>query len=244
MEGRPVSREAIEEHEHVNRDEHVVVAIDGPAGSGKSTVSREAAKRLGFHLLDTGSVYRAITWYALRHDIDLTDRAAVVESLPAFFSVWELSLLPDEHWVRVDGVDVTSEIRTIEITDLVSHVATNLDVRAAVNERFRDLMFGDKAPGIIAEGRDITSVVAPDADVRILLTADESVRIQRRMGEQQGENKDAVAASVAERDARDSTVVNFTTAADGVVTLDTTDLSLDGAIDAAIDIITNGTTND
>ena len=239
-----MNRDAMQEYATTHRHDHIVVAIDGPAGSGKSTVSREAARRLGFHLLDTGSVYRAITKHSLERGIDLGDRNAVVEHLPEFFAAWELSLSPDEHWVRLDGEDVTDAIRTTEISEQVSEVATNLGVRAAVNERFRDLLFGDDAPGIIAEGRDITSVVAPDAHVRILLTADESVRIARRLGEKTGEDRDAVAASVADRDARDSTVVDFLTAADGVVTLDSTDLTLDATIDAVIDLIQNGPAND
>ncbi|RRJ85656.1 (d)CMP kinase [Gulosibacter macacae] len=216
---------------------NIVVAIDGPSGSGKSTVARAAATDLGWHLLDTGSVYRALTWFAGRRGVDTADQDAVVALLPDFFRGWELSVLPEERWVRVDGVDVTDAIRTTEISSLVSNVATNLAVRKAVNERFRELLFGDDAPGIIAEGRDITTVVAPDAPVRILLTADESARIRRRLAEKAGDDAAAVAASVAERDARDSTVVTFTTAADGVVTLDTTELDLDQSIAAVIDLI-------
>lgn len=238
-----MNRDAMEEYATLHRRDHVVVAIDGPAGSGKSTVSREAARRLGYHLLDTGSVYRAIARWCLDRGMELGDRNAVVEALPEFFAAWELSLNPDESWVRLDGVDVTEAIRTTEISEQVSHIATNLGVRAAVNERFRDLLFGDDAPGIIAEGRDITTVVAPDAPVRILLTADEAVRIARRLGEKTGEQQDAVAASVVDRDARDSTVANFTTAADGVITLDSTDLTLDETIDAVVDLIQNGASN-
>ena len=220
--------------------QNTVVAIDGPSGSGKSTVSREAARRLGWHLLDTGSVYRALAWYGLRRGADLADRDALVALLPDFSAAWELSVDPDERWVRVDGVDVTAAIRETAISEVVSHVATNLRVREAVNERFRELLFGDDAPGIIAEGRDITTVVAPDAPVRILLTADESARIRRRLAEKAGEDAAAVAASVAARDARDGTVVNFTTAADGVVELDSTNLDLEQSIAAVIDLIRTG----
>ena len=223
-----------------NPDRGVVVAIDGPSGSGKSTVSREAARRLGWHLLDTGSVYRALAWYGVRRGADLVDQDAVVALLPDFFAVWELSVDPDERWVRVDGVDVTAAIRETAISEVVSHVAANLRVREAVNRRFRELLFGDDAPGIIAEGRDITTVVAPDAPVRILLTADESARIRRRLAEKAGEDAAAVAASVAGRDARDGAVVNFTTAADGVIELDTTNLDLEQSIAAVLDLIRTG----
>jgi cytidylate kinase len=201
------------------------VAIDGPAGSGKSTVSREVARRLGWQLLDTGSVYRALTWFGLQRGVDLDNEQSVIE------------LNPDESWVRVGDADVTAAIRTTEISSQVSKVARIIPVREAVNERFRELMFGTDAPGIVAEGRDITTVVAPDAAVRILLTADEAVRIRRRQAEQQGDDAAQVAASVAARDARDSQVVNFTTAADGVRVVDSTTLDLDTVIDTVLGLI-------
>jgi cytidylate kinase len=213
------------------------VAIDGPAGSGKSTVSREVARRLGWQLLDTGSVYRALTWFGLQRGVDLDNEQSEIELVPEFLAAWRLSLNPDESWVRVGDADVTAAIRTTEISSQVSKVARIIPVREAVNERFRELMFGTDAPGIVAEGRDITTVVAPDAAVRILLTADEAVRIRRRQAEQQGDDAAQVAASVAARDARDSQVVNFTTAADGVRVVDSTTLDLDTVIDTVLGLI-------
>lgn len=214
-----------------------VVAIDGPAGSGKSTVSREVARRLDWQLLDTGSVYRAITWFGLQCGVDLDDADAVLTLMPEFLGAWRLSLDPDESWVRVGEQDVTREIRTTEISAQVSKVARIIPVRESVNARFRDLLFGADAAGIVAEGRDITTVVAPDADVRILLTADEAERIRRRQAERAGDDAAAVAATVAARDAKDSQVVNFTTAADGVTVVDSTHLDLDAVIDAVLELI-------
>lgn len=214
-----------------------VVAIDGPAGSGKSTVSREVARRLGWQLLDTGSVYRAITWFGLQRGADLDDARAIIALMPAFLDAWRLSLDPDESWVRVGDDDITGDIRTTEISANVSKVARIIPVREAVNERFRKLLFGSAAAGIVAEGRDITTVVAPDASVRILLTADETERIRRRQAELAGDDAAAVAATVAARDARDSQVVNFTSAADGVTVVDSTHLDLDAVIDAVLELI-------
>lgn len=216
----------------------LVVAIDGPSGSGKSTVSKALAKRLDWQLLDTGSVYRALTWYALAEGVDLDDTDAVIAAVPGFLKVWTLSLSPDERWVKVGETDVTESIRDTEISAVVSKVAGIQPVRDAVNNRFREILATSEAGGIIAEGRDITTVVAPDAPVRILLTADEAVRIARRLAEKSGEDAASVAATVSDRDKKDSRVANFTAAADGVVVLDSTDLGLEATIQAALDLIT------
>lgn len=220
----------------------VVVAIDGPSGSGKSTVSKALAEHLGWELLDTGSVYRALAWYGLDRGIDLDNAEAVLAALPEFFTRWSLSLTPTERWVRVGETEVTDAIRDTEISAVVSKVAGIQAVRDAVNNRFREILFGSTAEGIIAEGRDITTVVAPDAAVRILLTADERVRIARRLAEKAGEDARVVAATVSARDNRDSRVANFTDAADGVTVLDSTDLGLDATIDAALDLINSRST--
>ncbi|MFD2673707.1 (d)CMP kinase [Gulosibacter bifidus] len=220
-----------------------IVAIDGPAGSGKSTVTRILAERLGWQLLDTGSVYRALTWYCQQQGIDLTDAEAVLAATPAFLQVWELSLTPGERWVRVDGIDVTDAIRATEISNQVSHVAGIMPVRAAINQRFREILHGATAAGIVTEGRDMTTVVVPDATVRILLTADESVRIQRRQAERGNDNPEAVARSVALRDAKDGRVTNFTEAAPGVDVIDSTHMDLAAVTDAVLEIIAERTGN-
>lgn len=221
----------------------MIVAIDGPAGSGKSTVTRQVAHRLGLQLLDTGSVYRAFAWYCLQHGIDITDPDAVTAAITPFLDVWELSLDPDERWVRVAGEDVTSEIRTTEISNQVSYVASVLAVRDAVNQRFREILHSANEPGIITEGRDMTTVVVPDAQVRILLTADAQVRIARRQAERFADNPQAVAQSVLLRDSKDGRVTNFTQAAEGVDVIDSTHMDLPAVIDAVVQLIAERTGN-
>ena len=228
------------------RPRPLVVAIDGPSGSGKSSVSRGVAERLGLAYLDTGAMYRAATWWCLRLCLDLTDRDAVAEAVRGLPLVQGLE--PSAPTVHVAGTDVAEAIRTTGISAAVSAVATNLEVRAELRRRQRDLIEGERHPGsvsdgrgVVAEGRDITTVVAPDADVRVLLTASEEARLARRAREIHG-NADADALEstrdqVLRRDADDSTVVQFHRAADGVVTLDSSALDLDGTIAAVVDII-------
>jgi cytidylate kinase len=212
-----------------------VVAIDGPSGSGKSTVSRRVAERLGLDYLDTGAIYRALTWWALERGVELTDQAAVTalaRDLPL-----ELGTDPAAPTVRVDGQDVAQAIREPRISAAVSAVATNLDVRAVLRDTQRRLM-ADDPQGVVAEGRDITTVIAPDADVRILLTADTEARLARRAAELHGTaDEDALAAThdqVVRRDRDDSTVSSFLTAAAGVCTIDSSAMSLDEVVEAVL----------
>jgi len=214
----------------------LVVAIDGPSGSGKSSVSKEVARRLRLAYLDTGAMYRALTWYCVTEGIDFEDGAAVEQASRDF--VLELSTSPLEEYVRVDGVDVTDAIREPAISAAVSAVATTLGARTELIRRQRDLIEKHHRR-MVVEGRDITTVVAPGAEVRMLLTASEEARLRRR-GLQLGGTQDAeqLAAQVTHRDAKDSTVVNFTQAASGVVTLDSSDLDFEQTVDAALVIVT------
>ncbi|CAG7845797.1 Cytidylate kinase [Pseudoclavibacter triregionum] len=221
----------------------VVVAVDGPAGSGKSSVSREAARRLGYELLDTGAAYRAFAWHALANDVDLGSgdpdaiaRAAVL-LIPSFQDRYAIALHPDERWVRVGEDDVTDAIRDTAISEQVSAIARVPQVRAALTDRFRRFLRESTAPGIIAEGRDITTVVAPDADARILLTADESVRIARRAAEKSEDDAAEVARSVSVRDAKDRAVVDFLEPAPGVELLDSTDLDFEQTVIRMLELI-------
>jgi len=151
----------------------VIVAVDGPAGSGKSSVSKQVARALGFGYLDTGAAYRALAWHALAREIDTSDATAVLEAASNFdFSI---SLDPDAYWVRSGEADVTEAIREQRVTDAVSGVARVPAVRRAINSAFRQLIAASGRPGVVVEGRDITTVVAPDAPARILLTA--SIRL-------------------------------------------------------------------
>jgi CMP/dCMP kinase len=224
----------------------LTIAIDGPSGSGKSSVSRAVARRLGVGYLDTGAMYRALTWWCLERDLDLTDAdavAAAARELPL-----EIGTDPDAPTVSVDGTDVSAAIRTTEVSTAVSAVATNLGVRPVLQQLQRDLMarIADRTGGVVAEGRDITTVVAPDARVRVLLTASEEARLRRRSAELHGtSDASAVAATrdqVVRRDRDDSTVSTFTEAADGVVLVDTSELDLDASIEAVLDVVASETT--
>jgi CMP/dCMP kinase len=213
----------------------LVIAVDGPAGSGKSSVSRRVAQDLGFGYLDTGAMYRALAWHALDTGRDTADPAAVA-------AAWddariEVSLDPGRPWVRVGERDVTADIREPRVTAAVSGVARVVPVREAINERFRALMDDCGCVGIVVEGRDITTVVAPDAPVRVLLTADAAVRAARRSAELPPEQRDGVAAAIEKRDASDGKVIDFLTPAPGVDVVDSTDLDFDQTVAAILALV-------
>lgn len=214
----------------------LVIAIDGPSGSGKSSVSKEVARRLRVAYLDTGAMYRALTWHCLNADIDLQDAEAVEQASRDL--VLDMSTSPREEYVRVGGVEVTDLIREPAISSAVSAVATTLGARTELIRRQRAII-DEHHRRIVVEGRDITTVVAPGAEVRMLLTASEEARLRRR-GAQLGGTQTAaeLAAQVTQRDAKDSAVVNFTQAADGVVTLDSSDLDFEETVQAALVIVT------
>jgi CMP/dCMP kinase len=216
----------------------LVVAVDGPSGSGKSSVSREVARRLGLAFLDTGAMYRALTWWCLERGVDLADTAVVAEAareLPL-----RMGTDPTEPGVWVGGTDVGTAIRATAISARVSEVATNLEVRSEMRRRQRELLIASPS-GTVAEGRDITTVVAPDADVRLLLTASEQARLARRARELHGaDDAQALAAThdqVVRRDRDDSTVSQFTVAADGVVTIDSSALTLEQVVDVVLGLV-------
>ena len=220
----------------------LTIAIDGPSGSGKSSVSRAVARALGVGFLDTGAMYRALTWWCLDRDIDLTDAdavAAAARDLPL-----AVGTDPDAPTVSVAGTDISQAIRTTRVSTSVSAVATNLEVRAELQQRQRDLMaqIAQETGGVVAEERDITTVVAPDASVRVLLTASEEARRRRRSAELHG-STDAAAVEatrdqVVRRDRDDSTVSTFTEAAPGVVLVDTSDLDFDQSVAAVLAVVT------
>jgi len=215
-----------------DRGGRVVVAIDGPAGSGKSSVSRASARALAFDYQDSGAAYRALAWFVLENGVDTADADAVIAALPAFD--YEIGIDPDDYFVRVGGVDVTASIRDPRISAVVSQVARIPVVRAYLVDLFREVIDRSERPGIITEGRDITTVVCPDADARMLLTASEEARMARRSAELPSESAAAVAEKLSSRDAQDSRVVDFMNAAEGVTTLDSTDLDFDQTVQAVI----------
>ncbi|MFF1574659.1 (d)CMP kinase [Leifsonia sp. NPDC058292] len=213
----------------------IVVAVDGPAGSGKSSVSKATARRLGFAYLDTGAAYRALSWFVVQRKLDPTDSAAVVDALPDFD--FRIGTDPDGYHVSVGSHDVTDAIREPDVTAVVSAIARVAEVRTHLTGLFRDIMRHTDRPGIVVEGRDITTVVAPDADVRILLTASEEARIARRSAELVGQSAAHVGEQLHRRDRADSRVVDFMNAADGVTTVDSTELDFDQTVDAVIAVV-------
>lgn len=213
-----------------------VVAIDGPSGVGKSSTAKEVARRLGFAYLDTGAMYRAMAWLALSRGV--TDPVDVLEQVRG--ADLEISTDPDDFAVSVDGIDVAEEIRSAEVSENVQTVSAVPDARTELIERQREIITA-ASPGIVVEGRDITTVVAPDAEVRILMTARDDVRVARRAKEVHGSaDAEAVAATaslVTGRDAKDSATTSFLTAAEGVYTLDTSDLNFEQVVGTVLDLV-------
>lgn len=227
----------------------LVIAIDGPSGSGKSTVAKRVARELGLSYLDTGAMYRAATWWAVHEGVDLDDAEAVLASTRSM--PLSIDLDPASQRFMCADNDITAAIRTSEVSKVVSKLAVNLDVRAEMVRMQQAIIAEESTPsghsqgrGIVAEGRDITTVVAPNAPVRVLLTASEEARLARRARENLGTtDQDAIAATrdeVLRRDRDDSTVINFTVAEDGVTTIDSSNLGIDDVAAAVIDLIPEG----
>lgn len=212
-----------------------VIAVDGPAGSGKSSVSRAAAAKLGFAFLDTGAAYRALTWLAIERGavVDgVADEDAVLAVLPQLdYSIGTDALAPNA--VKVGLTDVTEAIREPRIAAAVSAVARIHGVRDYMVALYRRTIADCKAAGIVVEGRDITTVVAPHAEVRVLLTASPEARAARRAGET-GASTTHTADAIAKRDASDMNNVDFMTPAEGVTLLDTTELNFEQSVDALV----------
>ena len=215
----------------------LVVAVDGPSGSGKSSTARGVASRLGLRYLDTGAMYRAVTWALLERAVDVDDPEAVAQAAATVRI--DSGTDPLHPTIHADGVDVSAPIREQAVTSAVSAVSAVPEVRALMVARQREAI-GDG--GIVVEGRDIGSVVAPDADLKIYLVADSGARAYRRAAEQ-GMSSEVAAtrADLARRDAFDSSrkASPLSQAADAVV-VDSTHLSLEQVIDAIVAMIPAG----
>lgn len=213
----------------------IVIAIDGPAGSGKSSVSKAVAARLGYSYYDTGAAYRALAWAALDAGIDLDSEEAVVSIQHS--ANYVASEDPSAQAFTINGVDVSEAIRGSDVSGSVSAIARHPRVRAGLVQHFRDVIAACERPGIVMEGRDITTVVAPDATLRVLLTASEDVRIARRQAELSGLTAEPVGESLKARDRSDQSVVDFMNAAPGVTVVDSGPLTFDQTVDAMLSLI-------
>jgi CMP/dCMP kinase len=207
----------------------LVVAVDGPSGAGKSSASRGAAIALGLRYLDTGSMYRALTWWLLARGVDVGDAAAVAAL--AAEPVIEVGTDPKAPWVRVDGTDVSAPIRSREVTGAVSAVAAVPRVRVHLIAQQRDIIAN--AGGIVAEGRDIGTVVAPDAPVKVFLTADSAARAGRRAAEASW----SAASAQADQDRRDRLDAAQSTKAADAFEIDSTRLGLDQVVDIIVRLV-------
>jgi len=216
----------------------VIVAIDGPSGTGKSSTSRAVAAELGLSYLDTGAQYRAITWWMLNNAVPVDDPAAVAAaaSRPSIVSGTD----PQAPAITVDGEDASGPIRTQEVTAAVSAVSAVPEVRARITELQRRIA-AEAPSGIVVEGRDIGSTVLPDADLKVYLTASPEVRAARRSGELKGKDAADLAATqeaLAKRDRADSSrTASPLTKADGAVEVDTSLLNLEQVVECVVTLV-------
>ncbi|TQN31494.1 cytidylate kinase [Haloactinospora alba] len=211
--------------------EGIVIAIDGPSGSGKSSTARGVARSRGLRYLDTGAMYRAVTWWMLDRNVDVGDTAAVAER--AWLPELDMGTDPASPAVRVDGADVAHAIRSPEVTARVSAVSAVPAVRERLVSQQRDLIAEAQRAvgGIVVEGRDITTVVAPDAAVKIYLTASAEARAQRRGNETQAQDLAATQAELLQRDLLDSNRADSPlTRTEDALELETSGFTLDEVI--------------
>jgi cytidylate kinase len=212
----------------------MVIAVDGPSGSGKSSISKESANRLGFKFLDTGAMYRSVTWFCVTENLDKED--LIIERINNKDFNLDISTDPLKDQVKVNDEDVSKFIREIEITSQVSHFAAMPKIRQFLVSKQRELVKASNS-GIIVEGRDIGSVVLPEADFKIFITANDDVRAKRR-AIQIDSNENDVLVAQRKRDFLDSSrKVSPLVIPDGAVILDNSDLDFEQSVEKFIEIV-------
>lgn len=213
----------------------MIVAIDGPSGTGKSSTSKAVAAQLGLAYLDTGAQYRAITWWMVSNGIDITDPSAIAAVAGKAEIVSGTD--PQNPTITVDGTDVGGPIRTQEVTSRVSAVSAVPEVRTLITGLQRSLA-ASAEKGIVVEGRDIGTTVLPDADLKIFLTASPEARAARRSGELKGADVNATREALLKRDAADSSRKTSPLAkADDAVEVDTSELTLQQVIECVVTLV-------
>ncbi|HWG64760.1 MAG TPA: (d)CMP kinase [Streptosporangiaceae bacterium] len=215
----------------------LVIAVDGPSGSGKSSAARGVARALGSRYLDTGAMYRALTWWMLGHGVDLTRPEAIATA--AGQADLTVSTDPDHSLVQVDGTDVSSAIRTRQVSNSVSAVAAVPEVRARLIAMQQAIIAQACAAGdgIVAEGRDIGTVVAPNAPVKVFLTASEPIRARRRSADLAADPAATVTVTQAEQERRDRADAPQTVMASDAVEIDSSGLALDEVVGAILALV-------
>ena len=215
---------------------NMVIAVDGPSGSGKSSISKESANRLGFNFLDTGAMYRSVTWFCITENLDKED--LIIERINNKDFKLDISTDPLKDQVKVNDEDVSKIIREDEITSQVSHFAAMPKIRQFLVSKQRELVKASNS-GIIVEGRDIGSVVLPEADFKIFITANDDVRAKRR-AIQIDSNENDVLVAQRKRDLLDSSrKVSPLVIPDGAVILDNSDLDFDQSVEKFIEIVSS-----
>ena len=213
---------------------NMVIAVDGPSGSGKSSISKESANRLGFNFLDTGAMYRSVTWFCVTEN--LIEEDLIIERINNKDFKLDISTDPLKDQVKVNDEDVSKIIREDEITSQVSHFAAMPKIRQFLVSKQRELVKASNS-GIIVEGRDIGSVVLPEADFKIFITANDDVRAKRR-AIQIDSNENDVLLAQRKRDLLDSSrKVSPLVIPDGAVILDNSDLDFEQSVEKFIDIV-------
>jgi len=215
---------------------NMVIAVDGPSGSGKSSISKESANRLGFYFLDTGAMYRSITWFCVTKN--LTEEDLIIERINNKDFNLDISTDPLKDQVKVNDQDITNIIRDEAITSQVSHYAAMPKIRQFLVSKQRELVTASKT-GIIVEGRDIGSVVLPEADFKIFITANDDVRAKRR-AIQSDSNENDVLVAQRKRDLLDSSrKVSPLVIPDGAIILDNSELNFEESVEKFIEIVSN-----